>query len=283
MERSLVLRLATTAIALPVVLLAVWYGSGWLLALVMAAVVGGLWEFDRLVQAIGARTALLLMLGMGVPLVFNGFLGWGLEGSILGAGVLGALTWQVGRVLFPLAGYSSRTAATPSALATAATGWAFTIAGPLYLGWTLAHGVLLRELPDGRDWLLLTLLTIFATDTFAYFVGRTFGSRPLAPAISPKKTVEGAIGGTLGGILAAGVLSLIVFDLPASWWQALLVGGSIAIAAQVGDLAESLLKRAAQAKSSSGLLPGHGGILDRLDSIIVGVVVAYYLTRWIIT
>ena len=143
---------------------------------------------------------------------------------------------------------------------------------------------MLRSLEQGREWLLLGVLITFATDTTAYLIGRFLGKHPLAPAISPSKTWEGAIAGLAGGITTC--LALITFlswfdALPVRLWQAVLVGGTLSVVAQVGDLAESSIKRAADVKESGWLIPGHGGLLDRLDSVVFTLVVMYYLSIWL--
>ena len=180
---------------------------------------------------------------------------------------------------------------------------AYLVVGPLYLGWLLAHVLLLVQVGDnypggdlgnylggdlsrgdgyelGRNWLLLALLTTFATDTGAYLVGRAIGRHPMAPAISPNKTWEGAIGGFVGAVAAALLMGQF-FNLglsPAAWnWQLPLIGATVGIAAQAGDLLESRLKRLAQVKDAGSLMPGHGGLLDRLDSLLLTIPVVYYL------
>jgi len=151
--------------------------------------------------------------------------------------------------------------------------WAWTIIGILYIGWLLSYMVDLR-LEAGRGWVIFTLATIFGSDSAAYFVGRALGKHFMAPRISPKKTWEGAAGGILGAVIA-GVLAVYIFSLPLSYWEAVLLCIAVSVFAQIGDIAESLLKRIAGIKESGNLLPGHGGLLDRIDSIVFGGVVVY--------
>jgi phosphatidate cytidylyltransferase len=139
--------------------------------------------------------------------------------------------------------------------------------------------LLLRELPQGREWVLVLLLVAFAVETGAYAVGRAYGRRPLAPRISPNKTQEGALGGLVAGVVAL-VVGVALFDLPVSLGEAAVWGLGLAVAAQVGDLYESALKRRLEAKEASALIPGHGGLLDRLDSILASSLVLYYLVVW---
>jgi phosphatidate cytidylyltransferase len=139
--------------------------------------------------------------------------------------------------------------------------------GGLYVGVLGSAFVLLRGLDNGRDWVLLALFGTFATDTAAYFVGRAIGKRPFAPRISPKKTWEGFFGGAAGGfgvVVAANYL-LGIRIAPA---EAAALGIIVPIAATAGDLFESWIKRRVGVKDASALIPGHGGALDRLDSVL---------------
>jgi phosphatidate cytidylyltransferase len=147
----------------------------------------------------------------------------------------------------------------------------------IFVGLGLAHCIALRAIPgeDGPDLLLLALVCVTFADTGAYYVGSAFGKHRLAPSISPKKSWEGAIGGlvfSLGGALLAHAW----FFQKLPWTHALILGTVLCAAGILGDLAESVLKRAAGVKDSSGLLPGHGGVLDRVDSMIVAAPVLYY-------
>ena len=162
---------------------------------------------------------------------------------------------------------------------TAFIGWAWTMAGILYLGWLLSHLVALRGLDDGRNWVFFALLINSASDTAAFFIGRALGKRPLAPQISPGKTWEGTIGGILGAIIVSLFFLLSTpLNLPLTWWQAVLLGLLVSIFGQLGDLVESLFKRNMGVKDSGRQIPGHGGFLDRVDSVVfAGVVVYYYV------
>jgi phosphatidate cytidylyltransferase len=144
---------------------------------------------------------------------------------------------------------------------------AWALLGSLYLGYLLPHWSSLFRLPHGRAWVFFVLVVIMAGDTCAYFVGRRFGMKKLAPEISPGKTVEGAIGYVLGSILA-GCLTGISLAVGLSWWELALLSALLSILGQLGDLFESWIKRVFAVKDSGTLLPGHGGLLDRLDSLI---------------
>jgi len=161
-------------------------------------------------------------------------------------------------------------------------GWAWTITGILYVGWLLSYFVALRGMDDGRNLVFLALFATFSSDTTAFFIGRAWGKHRLAPNISPGKTWEGAIGGIFGAIIVS-----LLFTLPTplhltfDYWQAMLLGLLVSTFGQLGDLVESLLKRKVGVKDSGKLLPGHGGFLDRIDSIVfAGVVVYYYVLSY---
>lgn len=152
--------------------------------------------------------------------------------------------------------------------------FALTTLGLLYVPLLLAHLVLLRGLNDGRGWVFLVLLVVMAGDSCAYFSGISLGRRPLYPAVSPKKSIEGAVGGLLGSLAGALVAKswlpqLALFDV-------LLLGLGLGAAGQLGDLFESLLKRSFGVKDSGTLIPGHGGLLDRLDSLLFVFPLAFY-------
>ena len=149
----------------------------------------------------------------------------------------------------------------------------------LYVGGFLLHVPLLRALEQGREWVLFLLLVTFATDTAAYFVGRSVGRTPLAPSISPSKTWEGSVGGMLGAVGMA-VLANFVLGLNVLLIEALILGLLIGVVGQLGDLAESRIKRLGDVKDSGTIIPGHGGLLDRLDSIVLNVLVVYYFIIW---
>jgi phosphatidate cytidylyltransferase len=126
-----------------------------------------------------------------------------------------------------------------------------------------------------RELVLFLLVIIWVGDSAAYYGGRAFGRHPLAPRISPKKTVEGAIAGLLGSMLVGGFVGVAFLGEP--WLSVTLISAATAVAGQVGDLAESAMKRSAGVKDSSSILPGHGGILDRLDSLFFAAPVFYWL------
>jgi phosphatidate cytidylyltransferase len=139
--------------------------------------------------------------------------------------------------------------------------------GVLFIGWTLSHLILLRLLPAGPWYMLFLCAVVWVGDTAAMYVGKSLGQHKMAPAISPGKTWEGAIGCVIGGVCTAVVSA--GFWLPhLVLWQCIVLGLCISLAAQLSDLGESMLKRYAGVKDSGGLIPGHGGMLDRIDSLL---------------
>ncbi len=154
-------------------------------------------------------------------------------------------------------------------------GLALTLLGIYWIGFALAHAVLLRGLPHGAGIVIAVLVGTFLGDTGAYLGGRMFGRRPLAPHISPNKTVEGLLIGMLFAVLGVWIAKLYEDWLPAS--HALVLGLGVALAAPVGDLFESFLKREAHKKDSGSLFGAHGGALDRLDAVLFVAVVSYYI------
>lgn len=139
----------------------------------------------------------------------------------------------------------------------------------------------LRSLDDGRNWVFLALFTNFGSDTAAFFAGRALGKHKLAPSISPGKTWEGAIAGILGAIIISLLFTIpSPLSLPLGYGKAVVLGLLVSIFGQFGDLVESLFKRNMGVKDSGRLLPGHGGALDRIDSVVFAGVVVYYYVIW---
>jgi phosphatidate cytidylyltransferase len=163
----------------------------------------------------------------------------------------------------------------PAALATASA----TLFPALYIGLPIAALLALRTLAGARG-LFLLMLTVMVSDTSQYYTGRAFGRRPLAPIVSPKKTVEGAIGGA--------VLGTALFAVLGGWWLPqlpapfrALLGLTVVVLGIVGDLFESMLKRSAGVKDSAALIPGHGGVLDRIDALLFAAPVYYIVLRYV--
>jgi phosphatidate cytidylyltransferase len=163
----------------------------------------------------------------------------------------------------------------PSALATVSA----TLFPALYIGLPIAALLGIRTLGGPRG-LFLLMLTVMVSDTSQYYTGRAFGRRPLAPIVSPKKTVEGAIGGAVVGTLLFAVVGMWWLpQLPAAF--RVMLGLTVVVLGIVGDLFESMLKRSAGVKDSSALIPGHGGVLDRIDALLFAAPVYYIVLRYV--
>lgn len=161
--------------------------------------------------------------------------------------------------------------------------WAWTLTGVLYIGWLLSYFVALR-IEAGRNWLLLALFITFASDTAAYFIGKAVGKHKLAPSISPGKTWEGAFAGVIGAVIVGYIFTLHTpFQTPMNFFHAVALAVAVSVFGQLGDLAESMLKRGAGVKDSGKLMPGHGGILDRLDSLLFSGFVVYIFFKFVIS
>lgn len=158
---------------------------------------------------------------------------------------------------------------------------ALTTFGLFYVPLLLCHAGLLRQLEQGREWVFLVLLVVMASDSLAYFIGMALGRRRLYEAISPKKSVEGALGGLAGGVL--GALAAKLWLLPRlDGLDVLVLGIGVGAFSQIGDLVESILKRSFAVKDSGTLFPGHGGLLDRLDSLLFAFPATYYYALWVV-
>lgn len=251
-------RIATAIAGIPLILGTAWLGVPFLAGL--AAVVGffAAFEYVRLVKAITDAPSLILAI-------------------LLTVGMIQAAAW--GPEPFRIAVAAALAVTILAAVIRRGDSSAFNhrllrAAGPYCIGVPLGLAVLLRGGADGLEWALTAILCTFAVDTGAYAVGKLLGRWHMAPAISPNKTWEGTAGGLMAGVGAAIGLTLI-FGLPMALWAAAVFGLLLGIAATGGDLAESSLKRAAGVKDSGAFVPGHGGLLDRMDSLMAALVFTY--------
>ena len=258
-------RIVVAVVGLPVVLGAVYLGGWWLFALVTVGVIVGLHEYWLLARPLA-------------PLAPAGYAGAIL--ALVGA-ELGGIAWGVGGALatFPLAFLLKAISGARAAATIAISG---TVMGAAWIGGGLGYLILLRELPDhGRLATLTVLLAVWAGDTFAYFGGRLFGRHKMAPATSPGKTWEGFVVGTAATVFVAFVALYHQHFLTIE--ESLVLGGVLAVAAPLGDLFESLLKRDMDVKDTGRLLGGHGGMLDRIDALLFAAPAAYFTILAFIT
>ena len=151
----------------------------------------------------------------------------------------------------------------------------YTFLGPLYVGLLLGHLTLLRATVEGREWTLLLFFTIWMGDIAAFYTGLSIGKHKLYPEISPNKTIEGAIGGAIGCFMVVTAAKVFYMD-QLSVMDVAIISIGIAVMGQLGDLCESMFKRAAGVKDSGNLIPGHGGVLDRFDSVLFAAPFLYY-------
>jgi len=254
-------RVISAVIAIPVVIAGVFIGGFWFfVGVTVVALIAG-WEFGHLMKKGGYQTTHFFTLALIALLLLDSIRSDLSLTCILSTILLSSLVWQ----LFQ----SDSTAPTAD--------WALTIAGGLYIGWSLSHLVMLRNLGDGLAWVWLALLSTWGADTLAYFVGVSIGRNKLWPRLSPKKTWEGFFGGIIGGLIGA---ALVVPFSNLDWANALIIGAIVPVAGLFGDLSISMMKRHAGVKDSSNLFPGHGGFLDRIDSILFVSVVVYNYAVW---
>jgi phosphatidate cytidylyltransferase len=263
-------RIISALLLLPLLAI-VWYGNSWAFAILAGiAALLGIREFYNMVARPGGQPVLFLGFLFTSLFIanayFHPYFDYTYTAPLFAAAVVFPLIWLLFR--FPRE--------------EAFVYWALMLVGMFYVGWMLGYYVALRGLDQGMEWVFLVLLSTFACDTAALFVGRAWGRRPLAPAISPGKTWEGAIGGFIAALAAALILYSVLDIADLDYAYIILIGCLIGFFAQLGDLAESLLKRRVGVKDSGRLIPGHGGILDRMDSLVFTGVIAYYYVIWVV-
>jgi phosphatidate cytidylyltransferase len=267
-------RIITALILIPVVLVLVFLGPRWHWLFVLAiAAVGQLatWEFLGMAEKSGANPPRIAVLLANLALFAGNFAWPDQTAPILGMLSLGLLV------------YCTFSRPVEQMMADVAT----SIFCLLYIGFTLISLPALREQTNGPSLVAFLLCAVWAGDTVALYVGRAWGRHKMAPSLSPNKTWEGTLGSLAGSLLATGVLLGLARLLAAKWdsailsypedvWYWLGLAALVNVAAQVGDLAESALKRSAGVKDSGSLLPGHGGVLDRIDALLVAAPALWY-------
>ena len=282
-------RVFSAAVLIPLVLGLTCLGGIWFLGLVLVVLTLAGHEYVGLLRRSGESPSPVFVIATIGLFVLDAYSPrTGLLRPGLSVSVLGMLAWAVVRYERGRAG--------------AAADWAWTAAGGLYLGWTGAHFVLLRNIGmplhglvlspvqgDGLWWTVLALSIAWLADTAAYFVGRAYGRHKMAPKVSPHKSWEGLGAGIVLGTVGGAAVAVLIRAIAAACgqatlvgvWDGLALGALISVLAPLGDLGESLVKRHVGAKDSSLLLPGHGGMFDRIDSLLWAAVIAYYYATWI--
>jgi phosphatidate cytidylyltransferase len=254
-------RILVAAVGLPLVLGMLWLGGWWLFALVAVAALVAVHEFVTTARPLRPLA----------PAVYAGVLL-----ALFGARA-GGVTWLLGGFLatFVLA-FVFHAVSSTRAPTTAAIG--STILGSAWIGIGLAFILVLREMhAEGRLIAFTVLLTVFAADTVAYLAGRFAGRHKLAPRLSPKKTWEGLLAGAAAGIFVSFIALYDTRHHYLTSWQAVVLGVVVVVAAVIGDLFESALKRDLEVKDTGTLLGGHGGVLDRIDALLFAAPAAYFV------
>ena len=250
-------RLLTTAVGLPVLVAIVWIGGYWFTGLVVIVSAVASWELCRIAAAWGQPPLTVSAVVLTACVVASGhyFAGFDYAGVTV---VLGGVSLCAAMFLLTL--HTVRGAYAPILV---------TVCIVLFIGGALFNAAFLGSVSNGREWIFFLLAVTFATDTCAYIVGKAIGSRKLAPTVSPGKTWEGAIGGLVGATCAG---TIFAWGMGTDWtW--LLTAPILGVTGQMGDLYESKLKRLAGFDDSGTIFPGHGGVLDRLDSITFNLIV----------
>jgi phosphatidate cytidylyltransferase len=282
MDSELVRRVGFAAIAIPVALLIVWYGGLPLAVLLALAGALGTGELFSLAARGGTRPARVLGMATAaaIPLITYVALARPWAGAAAAeAGVYAAALWLLLLLTWVLVACSPGDRPL-EAVSVTLLGVAYTGGLPAFL-LLIRHGQLPTRSWAGTLLVFFPLVVTWVCDTAAMFGGRTFGGPRLAPTVSPGKTRSGAVAGVIGALVVAPLFAVWIFPrvgVEIGLWEAVAVAGVLSVVGQVGDLAESLFKRQAGVKDSSHLIPGHGGVLDRLDSLyfVVPVTAAMY-------
>jgi phosphatidate cytidylyltransferase len=263
-NRSVGQRVITAVIAMPVVLAIVWLGGWWGFAAGILAVILSVYELHNMMLHEGYHPLIVISFALSILFLVAAMLPQQ-RLILLEVGLSTAVL-----ITLPLLFFRKK-------LEGAMVDWSLTLAIPIYLGWPLSVFLLIRGFQIGVStgfwWVLTVFLGVWGFDSGAFFAGHFFGRHKLAPNISPAKTWEGVAGGLILSIIAA--LLCTAWPLAVPWYLAILLGILIGIAATLGDLAESLIKRQTHVKDSGQFMPGHGGILDRIDSLLFAVIVVF--------
>ncbi len=263
MRSGLVRRLLSALVLLPLLLVLTWMGGWWFAGFVALVVTLAAWEYLQMLVRLGLRPAFFFPIALTWLVILYFF--WGDRGYLQpGIALLFflSLTWHV---------FADQTTHRVE-------NWLLPLAGALYLSWATSHALLVRALPNGMYRLVATLTIVWSGDTAAYLIGSSWGKHRMLPRISPNKTWEGyaaqVVSGTLAGTIAFGFGNL-------GWVHGAILGLLVSLLTPIGDLGISIVKRQAGVKDSGHLIPGHGGLLDRIDTILVAVVLGYYYQIWV--
>ena len=262
-------RLLTMIVAIPIISACTYIGGWVFFVFITALALFSLNEFYMLMSRKGIHPK--YQVGNAITLFFMWFASFALKYPQWEPYVIGILTTGI-IVAFSSSIFVKKTENTIVDIS-------ITLLGALYVGWMFSYLTLIQALTPHGIYLFFLMIAIWANDIAAYIIGTTFGKIKLSPFISPKKTIEGAVAGFVVCIIAAGIFSSYIGMNLA---HALILGMIVAVMAQVSDLVESLIKRDAGAKDSSNLIPGHGGVLDRMDSFILTAPIMFYYLSWFV-
>jgi phosphatidate cytidylyltransferase len=266
--RSVGLRLITALVGIPVVLAVLWLGGWWAFACAALAVVLSMYELHVMMRKAEYRPVTLVSLALSLLFMVAVMLPHQ-RLILLEIGISLALL-----ITFPVLFFRKKLEGTM-------LDWSLTLSLAVYLGWPMSFLLLLRGdiigWSPGLWWLFTIFGGVWGFDTGAFFAGHAFGKHKLAPQISPGKTWEGVFGGLIFSVAAALLFTTLTMGVP--WYLAVVLGILVGVAATVGDLAESLMKRQTHVKDSGQFFPGHGGMLDRIDSLLFAVLVVYIFAQ----
>ena len=274
--KNLFIRITVAVVGIPLLILVALQGQLLFLGFVVLLVILGFLEYSKLGRAQNLSVPSLLLILWGILIAIGVYF----KGEfalilLLLSSFLILAYWEI-----------KKENLTSENLFSAVKSLCFSFWGLFYIGGLLSFLILIRELPKlanfdyqtGGKWIVFLYISIWSCDTLAYFIGRLIGEHKLSSVISPRKTVEGALAGVLGALIAAWICQQ-TFMSQFAFRQLIPIALIVGIIGQIGDLVESLLKRAAGVKDSSAIIPGHGGVLDRFDSIIFTAPWVYYYLK----
>jgi len=271
---SVAKRVLASMIFIPCLIVIARRGGYYYLALIDIVILIGLWEFYRMMEAKGLKPYKMMGILSGLALSWYVFFQQGIYANVLLSVIfIGIMVLELARKEKGLAVYHI----------------SVTLFGVFYVAWLGSHLILLRELPHlkgleyslGFSFVIITFVLTWCYDTGAYFIGSRLGRHPLLPGVSPGKTIEGAVGGMLSSII--GILVARATIAPyITLAQAIGLAFAASIIGQLGDLSESMIKRDVKIKDSSKTIPGHGGVLDRFDSLLFTAPLIYYFLKYVI-
>lgn len=265
MVKRILAALALGVVGIPAIIL----GGPYYVLLIVVLLGIAAWEFQNIFCAVDCNASQPVLIGGVVLIVLARAFLRDFAIPVLVFSILAAMTWHL------LQYERGRNKA--------ATDFSFTAAGLVYIGWIGAYLIDIRYLENGMWWILLVLPAIWVADMAAFFIGSRWGRHKLSPRLSPKKSWEGYFAGVFFGTLATVGLAVLwraLGGMDVTWWKGAILGFVLTSLTTLGDLGESMFKREAGVKDASNIIPGHGGVLDRIDSWIWGAALGFYSIIW---